>query len=148
MMAVDTEIRVITDNVIKLEIMKEMECAFRDTSRHTGEFYRKICEKAEFLAAFCGDIPCGYVAMYANDYTRCDGYITGIAVSPDYQKSGIGQAMLDKAIDIARRLGMKRIRLEVQDSNSAAIHFYAKNSFVFEKRASSDTSYMIREKLV
>lgn len=150
MMAANAEVRIITDDVTKLKIMKEMECAFRnqDSSRHTREFYIKICENAEFLAAFCGDLPCGYVAMYANDYNKHDGYVTSIAVSPDYQKCGVGQALLDKAIHIARQLGMKRIRLEVEDSNGAAIHFYKKNSFIFEKRASSNTSYMIREILV
>lgn len=147
MMTPNKEIRIVTNDSIKMDIMKKMEGAFRDTSKYTKEFYIKICKKAVFIAAFCEEKPCGYLAMYANDYTQYYAYVTSIAVSPNYQQSGIGQAMIDKAIETAIQLGMKKIRLEVENSNETAIHFYSKNFFRFERKASVNTSYMIREKL-
>lgn len=147
MIATNIEIRIITNDLIKIKIMREMECAFLDISRYTEKFYLKICEKAVFIAAFYRGGPCGYIAMYANDYDDHCAYITSIAVSPDYQKLGIGQAMLDKAFETARRLGMKKMRLEVDNSNRTAKCFYKKNFFRYEKNAGINTSYMIREKL-
>jgi ribosomal-protein-alanine N-acetyltransferase len=56
------------------------------------------------------------------------GHIISMAVSPDYRRTGIGEALLQETI---KRLGSKieEISLEVRVGNEAAIRLYEKFSF-------------------
>lgn len=61
-----------------------------------------------------------------------NGYalIEDIAVSKEYRKSGVGTALLNKAIEWAKENNFCGLMLETQDINVSACHFYAKNQFV------------------
>ena len=52
-----------------------------------------------------------------------------IATSPDFQKQGIGQALLNAAIALSKGDGREKMRLEVDIKNESAKNWYIKNGF-------------------
>lgn len=57
------------------------------------------------------------------------GSIVSIAVLPDYRRRGIGQMLVDYAVEDLRKK-VQYLELQVNVSNFAAIKFYKKNNFV------------------
>ncbi len=48
-----------------------------------------------------------------------------LRVHPDHQRSGVGSALLDRAVEWSRAEGMTQLKIETQDTNVAACRFYA-----------------------
>ena len=59
-----------------------------------------------------------------------EAQILDIAVAPSHRKKGVGEALLKRAVDIARERGAEVILLEVRESNTAAIKLYEKSGFL------------------
>ncbi len=57
------------------------------------------------------------------------GSIVSIAVLPDYRRMGIGQTLVDYAVEDLRKK-VQYLELQVNVSNFAAINFYKKNNFI------------------
>lgn len=91
--------------------------------------------------------PAGY--LWAQFQTRPDGwtrfglrllYIQHMAVAPQFRRKGVGALLLSRAVDIARRKGIKRVELDVWSFNSEAKCFYAKHGFeVFSEKMAIGT---------
>ena len=85
----------------------------------------------------------GRIAGYAGTWLVFDEmHVTNIAVHPDYRNRGIGNKLVEEIINIARESGLKRITLEVRNSNNQAIYLYEKNGFKaegFRKKYYADT---------
>lgn len=81
----------------------------------------------EFLVAEAenGDV-LGYVGMM---YVLDEGYISNVAVSPDYHRTGIADALITRLLQIAKELELSFVTLEVRESNAPAIALYEKNGF-------------------
>ena len=80
----------------------------------------------KFFVATSGNLVVGYVGI------SCiidEGYITNIAVLPEYRNKGIGTALLNRLFSLARDLELSFISLEVRESNSKAISIYDKLGF-------------------
>jgi ribosomal-protein-alanine N-acetyltransferase len=76
----------------------------------------------------------GAIAGYALVFTAKNkdwARLYALGVDRDYQRRGIGRALLEKAIERAKTLKKKRIFLEVRIDNSAAIALY--NGFGFRQ---------------
>ena len=83
------------------------------------------------------DNPCSYlivwededkVAGYIGLYKILDeGYITNVAVSPDFRRRGIAYGLVEKLVEENRDLSF--ITLEVRASNTGAIALYEKLGF-------------------
>ena len=58
-----------------------------------------------------------------------EAHITNIAVSPDYRRKKVGEALLTTIINDCRNNGIKYITLEVRVSNTPAINLYEKYGF-------------------
>lgn len=58
-----------------------------------------------------------------------EAHITIVAVHPDYQRQGLGQALLWAMLKQAHQRGLERATLEVRVSNQAAIALYEKFGF-------------------
>ncbi|MBE6777349.1 MAG: ribosomal-protein-alanine N-acetyltransferase [Ruminococcaceae bacterium] len=71
----------------------------------------------------------GYVGISA---IIDEGYITNIAVFPDYRKQGVGSALLNHLFDFAKDNALYFISLEVRESNFTAISLYEKYGFKTE----------------
>jgi len=92
-------------------------------------------EHAQFYFAVLNDLVIGYLKVnvaaaqteaIANDSLE----IERIYVLKTYQGKNIGQMLYDKAVRIAKDLGLKSIWLGVWEKNHSAIGFYRKNGFV------------------
>jgi ribosomal-protein-alanine N-acetyltransferase len=58
-----------------------------------------------------------------------EAHITILAIDPDYQRQGLGQALLYALLESAHRRGLERATLEVKISNQPAIALYQKFEF-------------------
>jgi ribosomal-protein-alanine N-acetyltransferase len=79
------------------------------------------------------------------------GSIVSIAVLPDYRRRGIGQMLVDYAVDDLRKK-VQYLELQVSVSNFAAINFYKKNNFVLVETISQyypdgGDAYLMRKNL-
>lgn len=96
-----------------------------------------------FVVAYHANV-LGYAVLYANNLSEYEGYLTLIAVLPEYQGKKVGQTLLLECCDIAYNRGMKRVKLEVKRDNEKAIRFYLKNGFTFDKHCSDQSDYMVK----
>ena len=58
----------------------------------------------------------------------------GITIHDDYQNIGLGTAMVNHLLDIARKKGLKKVYLLVNTNNARAIHVYEKCGFRIEAK--------------
>ena len=103
-------------NATQLVINKKLE--FGD-----GLFYIALDNKAVI-----GTIMAGY------DGHR--GWIYSIAVSPNYQKKGVGSLLLAFAERKLSELGCMKINLQIMEGNEVVENFYLANQYQTEKRIS------------
>ncbi len=83
-----------------------------------------------FLAAG-GD---GELAGYVISFKRRDhGYISVVAVRPRWQKRGAAAALVREAVNYLRSLGLKTVRIDVDEHRTAALRLYAKLGFTVAK---------------
>jgi ribosomal protein S18 acetylase RimI-like enzyme len=68
-------------------------------------------------------------AESAFQYVKKILYIDQISVLPEYQNSGIGQLLMEKAYDIALINKVQEIQLDYWLGNNQAEHFFLKNGF-------------------
>ncbi len=77
-----------------------------------------------------------------------------IYVRNNYHGKGVGQQLLDYAIQVAKQKNMQTVWLGVWENNQRAINFYKKNGFVtFDKHVfmlgeEAQTDYMMRLDLI
>lgn len=80
----------------------------------------------KFFVATLGSLVVGYVGI------SCiidEGYITNIAVLPEFRNRGIATALLNRLFSLASDLELSFISLEVRESNHNAISLYEKMGF-------------------
>jgi len=85
----------------------------------------------KFFVAVKGDKVLGYIGI------SCiidEGYITNVAVFPEYRRQGVGRALLERVFSLARDEGLSFVSLEVRVSNSDAISLYKSLGFLEEGR--------------
>ena len=68
----------------------------------------------------------GYVGV---DCVLDEGYISNVAVSPQYRKQGIADALLIELLHRAEERELAFLTLEVRESNLPAISLYSKHGF-------------------
>jgi ribosomal protein S18 acetylase RimI-like enzyme len=93
--------------------------------------YKDIAYKMAFQPDlfFVGTIDDQVVATVMAGYEGHRGWINYIAVSPAYQRQGIGSQMMLRAEVALRALGCPKINLQVRESNQAVIAFYESLGF-------------------
>ena len=70
--------------------------------------------------------------------------LLAIAVSPEYQRRGIGKRLLEYMEDLARNFGIEEMNIHTAAINKAAYRFFAKNGFI--QRGSVDRYYPLGQK--
>lgn len=73
----------------------------------------------------------GYAGMH---HIIDEGYITNIAVTQAYRRTGVATALMKELIHYAQENDLRMLTLEVRPSNHAAIEFYKKFDFAQEGR--------------
>ena len=84
-------------------------------------------EQHVFLVAETDGKVAGYVGMM---YILDEGYISNVAVSPEFRRRGLGDRLIDALLERADDLKLAFVTLEVRASNAPAIALYKKHGFV------------------
>lgn len=74
-----------------------------------------------FLIGLVGDI---VVASVMGGYEGHRGWINYLAVKPDHQRKGYGQAMMQAVENLIYEKGCPKINLQVRTTNESVIQFY------------------------
>ncbi len=78
----------------------------------------------------------GFVASDGNWYSKREGKVVGaiheLVVLPEYRGTGIGKALVNRALEYFKERGLDTAELWVGDENEHAIDFY--KSFHFKER--------------
>lgn len=77
---------------------------------------------AHFIVALNGDTVMGYLGCH---HIADEGFVTNIAVFPDYRRHGVGRTLVQAALSES----ITRLALEVRASNTAAIAMYRSLGF-------------------
>lgn len=127
----ETRVRIVPMNADHLDELERLEkiCFSRPWSkRMLAEELENAC--AAFLVA--EDADSGQVMGYAGVLVMADeGYITNVAVFPEYRRRGIGAQIIEVFMNFARANRLAFLTLEVRPSNAAAIALY--QGFGFEE---------------
>ena len=103
----------------------EKECFSRAWSREALESEINN-ENALFLVAESENEVLGYVGCI---FVLGEGSITNVAVSLNYRRLGIGDALISALVENARKMDGECLFLEVRKSNIAAQNLYKKHGF-------------------
>jgi ribosomal protein S18 acetylase RimI-like enzyme len=103
-------------------------------------YANKLVDRAQRFEAWSGTRLVGLVAAYCDDPDRDTCWITSVSVDRDHRGSGLGRALLDQAIELARTRSFRTVSLEVGQSNHAARRLYTRMGFA----TVGDTSDMVR----
>jgi ribosomal protein S18 acetylase RimI-like enzyme len=88
-------------------------------------------EKGAFVAE---DARTNETVGYVLSFRRHDyGYISVVAVVPEYQRKGVGFALVATAIRYLRGLGLETIRIDAYVDSPPAVNLYLKVGFQIEK---------------
>lgn len=122
-------IRIVPMNADHLEEIERLEriCFSRPWNRRMlAEELENQC--AAFLVAVDGDT--GAVMGYAGLLVMMDeGYITNVAVFPEYRRRGIAAKILEVYLNFAKANDLAFLTLEVRPTNEAAIALYQRFGF-------------------
>lgn len=80
-----------------------------------------------FLIAELGGMAAGYVGMM---HVVDEGYISNVAVAPEYRRRGIADALIAALTARCEALSLAFVTLEVRRGNAPAIALYEKHGFV------------------
>ena len=134
------------DKIEIKKILDDFSCCL--PSLEKGEEQREMMAQkfsnfSEFLVIYIQEEIAGFVAFYANNCVEKIAYISMIAVKKNFRQQGVGALLLKECESVARKNGMKKIKLEVLKENSTAISFYQKKGFLFSEKR-EDALYMIK----
>src|SRR5581483_7843198 len=95
---------------------------------------RKLKVQADlFLVAVYGKIMIGTVV---GGYEGHRGWINYLAVSPNFQRKGVGRSLMGEIEKLLKKVGCPKINLQVRESNKTVMRFYEKSGYVQDKVAS------------
>lgn len=83
-------------------------------------------DRHEFIAAVADGKVLGYVGMM---YVLDEGYISNVAVRPEYRRQGIGAGLIGELLTLCRSKELSFVTLEVRKSNFPAMELYRKHGF-------------------
>lgn len=100
-----------------------LEAACFSTPRSESAILDEIAQPERYILLACkrqGQL-WGYVGL---EHVLDEGYITDLAVFPNYRRHGVGTALLLELERRGKELGLRFLTLEVRPSNAAALGLY------------------------
>ncbi len=89
-----------------------------------------VSESAESGTEFTVLEDSGQIVGYAGiQVIEPEGYITNIAILPEFRGRGFGDLLVSALKDLAKERSLDFISLEVRESNTVAISLYRKHGF-------------------
>ena len=81
------------------------------------------------FAAVSEKDPVGYAALI--EHPLATAWVTDLVVAPTWRRRGVASALLDSAREWAEKRGLRRLFLEMQSKNQAAIRLAQKHGYEF-----------------
>ncbi|MAX81663.1 MAG: hypothetical protein CL843_15990 [Crocinitomicaceae bacterium] len=100
--------------------------------------FKRMLENGNTIAYLAKDEnkPIGYLLGFIKDrpdsafqYKKSVLYIDQIVVTQEYQNSGVGQLLMDRAYEIAKVKQVTEVQLDFWSGNQSAEHFFLRNGF-------------------
>ena len=98
---------------------------FEEELAHLNEMYAS--PSGVIFLSMEADIFTGCVAVRKKDEEVAE--LKRMYIKPGYRKGGLGSALLQKALDAAKEMGYKKIRLDTLSNMTNAIDLYTKFGF-------------------
>lgn len=95
-----------------------------------SDYAQKIVGNATCFEAWADGQLVGLVAAYCTDTESRTAFVTSVSVLPRWQGIGIASRLVSQCISYADRSGFRRIELEVNSQNKAAVSLYEKHGFL------------------
>lgn len=118
----------------------ENMAAYLDSAFDTEKLRAELLDaQSEFYFLYAGDVLAGYMrlnegAAQSDLHDPASLELERIYVTADFQGGGLGGALMDKAMELARLRGKAYIWLGVWEKNERAIAFYMSHGFeVFDR---------------
>lgn len=131
------------------QIMEIENACFSKPWTETGFFTFLIRNDTLFLVAEEKEKILGYCGIVM---VQDEGDITNVAVASQNRNQGIGKRLMETLAEKTKEAGVKKIFLEVRESNAPAIHLYEKMGFVqngrrknYYEAPTEDAILMMRE---
>ena len=105
----------------------------------------KYSEKAIILLLRIKEDNAGIIAIYVNNISLKEAFVSMIAVKQKYRNRAVGITLLKRAESIAYIWGMEYMNLKVAKENQRAVDFYLKNGYT--KREDLEYSCVMQKKL-
>lgn len=129
------------EQVHKFLLETDMEFATPLSEKvNIDDYAKKLSEFSHFAYCIDEDKIIGMISCYTNNPPL--GYISNVCVKSEYQNKGVFSLMFSTLIDSMEQLGIKILRLEVDNSNANAQNVYLRKGFVFSAQASEHSKYM------
>lgn len=122
-----------------LNFLFTQEADFTPDAAKQEQGLRLILSQPEVGRIFCARQNDKVVAMVSLLFTVSTaeggraGWLEDMVVHPDLRGQGIGQSLLNHAVNESRSLGCTRLTLLTDASNRAAMRFYTRAEFVRSK---------------
>jgi ribosomal protein S18 acetylase RimI-like enzyme len=107
--------------------------------------YATLLERGEVVALLAGEGPDGFVQfrLKTSHYTgEPDAYIEELYVVPDRRGQGLGRALLEAAMEVARERGATHIDLATSEADTEALGLYESAGFT-NREGRSDGPVML-----
>lgn len=95
-----------------------------------SSYTEKIINNAKIISYHEMGELIAFIAFYCNDLNYKVGYMSMLAVAKEKRGKGLAMNLINSSIDILKKEGFKKYRLEVYKSNVKAITLYEKFGFV------------------
>jgi ribosomal protein S18 acetylase RimI-like enzyme len=112
------------------------------------EYSEKIVSNAETFEVWHEERLVALVAIYLNDPTRQNAYITNVSVENNFQGKGLAKTLLDSAIKKATLLNFKAICLRVKSNNEKAFRLYILMGFIIDKKDNVKPEFIEMKKVL
>ena len=85
---------------------------------------------------FVATLDAAVVGTVMGGYDGHRGWVYSLAVKPDYQRRGIGNALVLRLEQALAERGCLKVNLQVRSTNAAVVAFYHKLGYAVEERVS------------
>ena len=96
-----------------------------------GAYARKLHSLTARVEVWLGNELIGLVAVYCNDVASGVAFISNVSVLPERQGQGLAAEMLRQCIEHCKAVGMRKLELHVDASNTAAVRLYERAGFTW-----------------
>ena len=127
-----------------IKVDKEFERPLSSRVGNMADYAKKLFTNSEIVVAFDNNKLAGLAATYMNNISTNCAFLAQLVVLKEFRRRNIGKSLLDFTIALARKKGMKKIRLEVDYSAIGAMELYKQIGFDEEIQASADSVLMVK----